>query len=42
MAEHNSVQNSTSKSSKLKKNLRNFALLLLGIAVAYAITTFLA
>jgi len=42
MTENNSVQDNTSTPSKLKKNLRNFALLFIGIAVAYAITTFLA
>lgn len=42
MTENNTAQNSPSKSSKFKKHLRNLGLLLLGIAVAYAITTFLA
>ncbi|WP_022874559.1 hypothetical protein [Glutamicibacter mishrai] len=42
MPETNTAQNSPSKSPKLKKHLRNLALLLIGIAVAYAITTFLA
>ncbi|WP_334121332.1 hypothetical protein [Glutamicibacter sp.] len=42
MTESNATRNSQGKSSKLKKHLRNLGLLLVGIAVAYAITTFLA